>query len=301
MSKISIPFVSVIIPVYNDPERLKICLQALEEQTYHRSSYEIIVVDNGSDESIEPIVAEFTQAEASFEPHPGSYATRNKGLSLARGEVIGFTDSDCIPATDWIEKGVKNLLRVPNCGIIGGRIDLFFQDPDHPTAVELFDKYIMNFEQSKNIEENSFSVTANLFTFKCIVEHVGGFDSELKSRGDVEWGHRVVSFGYTLNYADDVCVAHPARRSFAQLRQRMIRLTGGFEDLSRKNSSLLLKHDRQEFSLSLIPSLRTFLQIWQNQQLTLADKVKVTLIGAAVKYVKVQEKLRLKLRGKSAR
>ena len=57
MSKLSTPFVSVIIPVYNDPERLKTCLQALEEQTYPKSAYEVIVVDNGSDESIEPLVA----------------------------------------------------------------------------------------------------------------------------------------------------------------------------------------------------------------------------------------------------
>jgi len=103
MSKTSTPFVSVIIPVYNDPERLKTCLQALEEQTYPQSSYEVIVVDNGSDESIEPIVTEFNQAKAGYEPHPGSYAARNKGLSLARGEVIAFTDADCIPALDWIE------------------------------------------------------------------------------------------------------------------------------------------------------------------------------------------------------
>jgi len=61
MSKLSTPFVSVIIPVYNDSIRLRTCLQALEEQTYPKSAYEVIVVDNGSDESIEPIFAEFSK------------------------------------------------------------------------------------------------------------------------------------------------------------------------------------------------------------------------------------------------
>jgi glycosyltransferase involved in cell wall biosynthesis len=56
-------FVSVIIPVYNDPVRLKTCLQVLAEQTYPNEAYEVIVVDNGSDESIEPIVAEFSQVK----------------------------------------------------------------------------------------------------------------------------------------------------------------------------------------------------------------------------------------------
>jgi len=53
-------YVSVIISVYNDAERLKLCLQALEEQTYPKGYYEVIVIDNGSDESIEPIVAGYS-------------------------------------------------------------------------------------------------------------------------------------------------------------------------------------------------------------------------------------------------
>jgi len=112
MSEVSPPFVSVIIPVYNDPIRLRTCLQALEEQTYPKSMYAVIVVDNGSDESIEPIVAEFSQMKTSYEPHPRSYAARNKSLSPARGEVIAFTDSDCIPAPDWIETLCSDIIDI---------------------------------------------------------------------------------------------------------------------------------------------------------------------------------------------
>ncbi len=53
----SAPFVSVIIPVYNDTERLQRCLDALEEQTYPADRYEVVVVDNGSDTPIAPVVA----------------------------------------------------------------------------------------------------------------------------------------------------------------------------------------------------------------------------------------------------
>jgi len=112
MSNTATPFISAIIPVYNDSIRLRTCLQALEEQTYPKGAYEVIVVDNGSDESIEPIVAEFNQAKASYEPHPQSYAARNKGLSLARGGVIAFTDSDCIPAPDWIETLCSDIIDI---------------------------------------------------------------------------------------------------------------------------------------------------------------------------------------------
>ena len=108
-------FVSVIIPVYNDSARVKICLEALEKQTYPQNLYEVIVVDNASDEypAIKDVVCQFSQAIAAYESRPGSYAARNKGISLAKGDIIAFTDADCIPAKNWIEKGVANLLSVP--------------------------------------------------------------------------------------------------------------------------------------------------------------------------------------------
>ena len=56
MSNLSIPFVSVIIPVFNDSARLKSCLQALEVQTYPQDSYEVIVIDNNSTEYLGAIV-----------------------------------------------------------------------------------------------------------------------------------------------------------------------------------------------------------------------------------------------------
>ena len=111
-SNLSNLFVSVIIPVYNDSERLKLCLEALENQTYSKDLYEVIVVDNASEEDIKSIVGQFSQAKYTYESQSGSYVARNKGISIARGEILAFTDSDCIPASDWIEKGVANLFKL---------------------------------------------------------------------------------------------------------------------------------------------------------------------------------------------
>ncbi|MBO1348747.1 MAG: glycosyltransferase family 2 protein [Hormoscilla sp. GUM202] len=99
--------VSVIIPVYNDAEPLRTCLECLENQTYPKESYEVIVVDNASQSDTASVVNEFSQAMITYEKKPGSYAARNKGISVAKGEIIAFTDADCIPAADWIEKGVE--------------------------------------------------------------------------------------------------------------------------------------------------------------------------------------------------
>jgi glycosyltransferase involved in cell wall biosynthesis len=229
MYKEAYPFVSIIIPVFNDPQRLKICLQALEVQTYPQNLYEVIVVDNGSDHPIEPVVGTFAQARAEYERKPGSYAARNKGISTAKGTVLAFTDADCIPPSDWIEKGVINLLRTPGCGIVAGPVRIFVSNPVKPTIVELHES-LMAFPKEQHNEKLLSVVTANVFTFKHVVESAGPFNAELKSIGDKEWAERVFSHGYQIVYTEDVYVAHPARRSLRELYQRSVRIAGGFYD-----------------------------------------------------------------------
>ncbi len=296
-----LPFVSVIIPVYNDAERLKLCLNALENQTYPRDCYEVIVVDNGSDESIELLIAQFPQAKAAYEVQPGAYAARNTGISLAQGDVLAFTDSDCIPAPDWLEKGGKHVASMGKPGILGGNVQMFFHDSEHPTGVELFDAVVMGFDQRKNVEINQFSVTANLFAPCRIFQQIGAFDPTLKSRGDLEWGRRAASRGYTMHYDADVKVLHPTRSSFRQLYRRMVRLTGGFEDVLQKNETLMLPHECLEYSFSLRPSVETLRLIWSRCDLNVCQKAHVTLIGMAVKCIKMRERLRLKIGGMATR
>ncbi len=289
-----IPLVSVIIPVFNEPDLLKVCLKALEEQTYPKNLYEVIVVDNGSKESIEPIVRQFSQAQATFESYPGSYAARNKGISLTKGEIIAFTDSDCIPALDWIEKGVKNLLQVNNCGLVGGKIEIFVQDPHHPTAVELYDR-LYAFPQKKYVEEYKFAVTANLFTFKSILERVGGFNQNLKSGGDYEWGWRVHSSGYQLFYAEDTLVAHPARRSFEELSRKVTRVIQGHYELKKKNIYSPVKFILGALIDLLIPFRIVPLVLFDKRLMGWNQRMKVIGVSVKIRYVKGWEKLRIQI------
>lgn len=295
MSNLSYPFVSVIIPVLNDFERLKKCLKALEEQTYPKKLYEVIVVDNGSDEDIEEVVAQFSQAFAACESRPSSYAARNKGVSLAKGDVIAFTDADCIPVFDWIEKGVANLLQVSNCGLVAGKIKIFFKEPEQPTAVELYES-LTAFPQQQYIEELKFGVTANIFTFKSVINNVNLFDDSLKSGGDREWGERVFSFGYAQIYADDTCVAHPARYSLYELHKKVLRTTTGVYNINRKNddySSIQIFKDLRD----LKPPIKPIFDIWADKRLSgNKQRIQFYLILLFVKYTKSLETIRLKMK-----
>ena len=300
------PFVSVIIPVYNDAERLRLCLSVLEEQTYPQNFYEVIVVDNASDkkQNTQEVVAQFAQAIVTYETTPGSYAARNQGLTQAKGEIIAFTDADCLPNSDWIEKGVAKLLQIHNCGLVAGKIEIFFENPDQPTAVELYES-VTAFAQEKFLAEYHGAATGNLFTFRNIWDCVGEFDATLKSFGDLEWGSRVYQQGFEQVYDASVCVLHPARKSWQELYTRTIRIAAGnFQRLSQQKTSVLSKYI---FFLgylrhNIAPPLIPIIEMWQEENLKgVRTKLKVALVILFVRYVTALEILRIQLGKESER
>lgn len=261
MNKANINFISVIIPVYNDVIGLEKCLSALDKQTYPKSAYEVIVVDNNSEECISNVVDSFANAFVVIENEPGSYAARNKGISVAKGCLLAFTDADCMPAQDWLEKGVDRLLSIPNCGLIAGRVEFCFQDPDQPTVVELCDS-VMHLQQEAYLQKFNYGVTANVFTFRDVFDKVGLFNNELKSGGDHEWGQRVFSSGYQQSYASDAYVIHPARSSFEALYKKILRTTTneGSYNLNRSRNGSF-RDSMKDLARTLVPPIKSFSRV----------------------------------------
>jgi glycosyltransferase involved in cell wall biosynthesis len=93
--------VSVVIPAYNEEERLPTLLMALDEQTYN--NFEVIVVDNASSDNTSKIARKFG-AKLLFEPKRGIIPARDKGFRKSKGEIVARIDADSIPPKDWLEK-----------------------------------------------------------------------------------------------------------------------------------------------------------------------------------------------------
>ena len=298
------PFVSVIIPVYNDVDRLTKCLKALSFQTYFKDCYEVIVVDNGSSENLETVQCIFQDVLLLKEDRPGSYCARNRGIESAKGEILAFTDSDCIPDIEWIEKGVHMLVSTPNCGLVGGKIELFFKDPESPLAVEIYES-VHAFNQKNMIENYQHCTTANLFTFKKVFDDVGFFNDTLKSGGDVDWGKRVYSNGYKQIYAENACVAHPARYTFGELYKKTARVVGGVYEMkmTERYSTALITKDVFKLVVSLIALVkRSFFNIspFQNMN-SYRQRLQYITVAAFVSIVKIFERVRLQSGGSSRR
>lgn len=302
------PFVSVIIPVYNDTKRLQICLAALEQQTYRPDCYEIVVVDNGSDpdQDVGAIATQCEHVVVIKELAPGSYAARNKGISVARGDVIAFTDADCIPSSTWLETGVNYLLENPDCGLVAGKIEMFFDDPDNVSVVELYDHVVMGFPQEEFVKRRKAGMTANIFTRKPVIDKVGIFRAHLKSQGDLEWGARVFEAGFQQIYAEDVCVAHPTRKSLREICRRTLRLAGGVYDIYVTQESSMWKRNKRFVRLVaddlVLRVVGTTKSVLRDERLGgVSTRIKVLGIIYLMKSISAYEKIRLRLGGRTQR
>jgi glycosyltransferase involved in cell wall biosynthesis len=293
-----VPHVSIIIPVFNQREALGRCLAALERQTYPTDRFEAIVVDNGSDEPIGAVTAPFPFVRAICEPTPGSYAARNRGIEASRGEVLAFTDADCLPADDWIERGVGAVRRLSGPGMLAGKIELTFPDPYARTAVELFE-IVLGFPQEMFLTWG-FGATANLFTTRATIDQVGLFDARLMSNGDLEWGQRVRALGLVQEYGADARVFHPARRTLSQLLKKSIRVAGGFQQVAEQRgqgtSGLLTNAVRQ---LVLMHHIRA--HISDPRLETVERRLKFAALVWLVELLRVFERYRVHWGGRPSR
>lgn len=228
------PFVTVIIPTFRDWHRLGLCLQALTRQTYPQDRFEIIVANN--DPADQPH-AGFTLPANAIKidvAKPGSYAARNRALERAKGTIIGFTDSDCIPAPNWIGNAVQYLQNHPECCRVAGNIKIYTRS-QKATPSELYNS-LYAFRQEEHVRNTGTSVTANLFTYRNVFDQYGYFDEKQLSLGDLLWGKMVYAKGCTIRYVSDVVVEHPAR-SFQELVVKEKRVGGGQGIREREGAS----------------------------------------------------------------
>lgn len=226
------PFISVIVPVFNDPGRLRLCLAALERQTWPADGYEVLVVDNGSEPPQTLKAGEFPHARLLSEPTPGVSRARLLGLTSARGDVLAFTDADCVPDAAWLLRGVAALAGTPNCGLAGGRIVVVPRDPARPNLAESLG-VAMHLKQERFLRGGHWAAPANAFTWRRVVDAVGPPKPELFHCEEIEWGRRVHAAGYAQVFAAEAVVTHPARSTVGDLRRRAARLETAWQELRR--------------------------------------------------------------------
>lgn len=230
-------FVTIIIPTYKDWGRLSLCINALSDQKFPAEDFEVIIVNNHSSDLPPDNFTLPDNFSLITESKPGSYAARNAAILRSKGSIIGFTDSDCIPDQNWIQNAVAYFISHPDCKRIAGKISLFYRQ-QKLTNVELYET-VYAFNQHLYVKKDGTSVTANMFTYKNVLDEVGIFDEKQLSGGDYEWNIRAKNAGFKIDYVDNVIVKHPARYYMHELTKKARRVGGGQASFNSTKSSLM--------------------------------------------------------------
>lgn len=205
------PFFSIIIPTYNRPERLANCLQSIAQLNYPPNRFEVIVVDDGSEMPIEPVVTSFGKQlnlTAIAQQNSGPANARNTGATRARGKFLVFTDDDCMPAPEWLKTLEVRFKTAPDC-LVGGRTLNALPDNLYSTASQvlidfLYEYYNADRNRSSFFASNNLALPAERF------HALGGFDTTfpLAAGEDREFCDRWLQHGYQMIYAPEAQVYH---------------------------------------------------------------------------------------------
>jgi glycosyltransferase involved in cell wall biosynthesis len=207
---VTTPRLSVVIPTYNRADRCQRMLRTLAEQSLDPTTYEVIVVDNGSVDDtmavLESLVGEFPfrLRPVRVEINRGPGPARNVGWREATAEVIAFTDDDCHPDSGWLEAGLATMRANPRLGVLQGRtraddIDRLWEDRRNHCVI--VDGPGPHFE------------TCNMFYRKQALADGGGFGEDYNWWGgwyaeDTCAGWRSIDAGWERGFTPDAIVTH---------------------------------------------------------------------------------------------
>lgn len=223
--------VEVVVPVFNDQNRLNLLLASLARQTLSRDLFSVIVVDNCSDVPVFLPDGLPFDCRLMFCAAPGSYAARNLAWPLSNAPWIAFTDSDCLPEDTWLEAGLEAAHSLSGGvlpRLLAGRIQMIPSSYQALTSADLLE-LSFGMAQERYVRSGGYGITANLWVERSLLELLGGFDSLRKSGSDRDFCLRASQHGEQVFYVEACSLRHPAR-SQEELEVKARRLIGGRVD-----------------------------------------------------------------------
>jgi len=246
------PQASVIIPAYNAAHILPRCLDALERQTLARTAYEIIVVDDGSQDETVAIANERGARVLQIE-HSGAAAARNAGVEMAHAPIVVFTDADCEPTPDFLERvldpladanvsGARGVYRTRQEKLVARFVQLEYEERYHRIAH--FDEKF----GSINAMDTSYAA----YHRQAFLE-AGGFDTRFASAAgeDHELSFRMAEAGHVFRFAPLAAVYHWHVESARAYAFRKARMGYWKAFLTRQHPSYALNDSHMTQSLKL--------------------------------------------------
>lgn len=203
----STPRVSIVVPTRGRPEALSACVSALLDQEPPPGGFEIIVVDDGDGLPELPTGVRTVVCE-----RRGPAAARNLGAETARGEVLAFTDDDCVPSPGWARELEAVVRRNPDAGVAGTTLNGFPDDVFAVASQLALDAAHTHFAAGG---EPRFAASCNLAVPAVAFRALGGFDPSFRHAEDRDLCARWYASGRSLVWAPGAEVVHRRRMGLA--------------------------------------------------------------------------------------
>ena len=253
------PQISIIIPTFNRPEQLKRNLQSIVQLDIDRETFEVLVVDDGSIISNEPVIAEISSninCIFIWQENRGPAAARNRGAKAAKGKYLVFLDDDCTLPPDWAKKTIPNL---HNDIMVGGYSNNMLKDSVFSSASQCLTDYLYSYYNSDHTH-STFITSNNMIVPKRLFWKTGGFSTDFSKAAaeDRDFCDKWLWNRFKIHYFPEIIVEHWHKMTLSQfLRQHFNYGCGAktFRDqrLSRNSKSTPVEPFSFYFNLIFFP------------------------------------------------
>lgn len=250
------PVISVIIVTYNRLGQLQECLNALKNQTLDKDKYDVIVVDDGSSDGTKEYLQELNWEDKPryryfLEEHQGLVGARNFGAAKSSAKYISFTDDDCIPEPQWLEKVLQTFALSENVAVVGAvtrpvfrnklfkPINVFTQMPVEQNDPQI--SYVKG--ETGLIGLRPFS-GCNLHINREIFNRLGKFNVEIQPSEDIDFMYRYLNSGGVAANRMDMRVDHYERDDNKSMFRR-------WSSFGKNDPSMVRKYLADYFTLEV--------------------------------------------------
>lgn len=201
------PTVSVIVPAFNSEKFLRRCIESLLQQTYERSAYEILLVDNNSTDNSRAVAREYRDVCLISESSRGSYAARNRGVSVSRGEILAFTDADCVASPSWLEQMVEPFASSEVCVVQGRR--KFGRESNLLSILTNYEGARAAYTFSPPGKGTHYGYTNNMAVRRTVFEKCGPFRAIWRGADSLFVDRVITCFSHSaVRYAPEAAIQH---------------------------------------------------------------------------------------------
>lgn len=212
--------ISLVICTYNRCRYLPEALESVRLQELPSSDFELVIVDNNSNDDTAIISETFIKANPSlnvrycFEANKGLSHARNRGISEARSSIVNYVDDDAILSAHYLQEMVHFFETYPTATGAGGKVIPKYEDGKEPVWMN---KYLHGFigkvDHGNNIQLFSgnmkYPVGCNMAWRKEILQQAGGFNTNLQFRSDDKFiYHQVIKINSAVYYVPAAWLYH---------------------------------------------------------------------------------------------